>query len=75
VDFSKNDRFIRQDRFRKSGEARRIDMFPKQLDESPADDRTTECECSEQESYRGGPVIPRHSVCPQDKCAKRDAKN
>src|SRR5437870_117102 len=38
--FSEDDRFIRQDRAREFGQAPRIDMLPKQLDENPARDRT-----------------------------------
>ena len=50
-------------------------MLPKQLDENPAGDRTSERERSERQSYPGGPIIAQHSARPKDKCAKNDAKN
>src|SRR4029077_11633238 len=75
LDYSEDDRFIRQERVRESGEARRIDILPKQLDENPAGDRTSARERSEWQSSPGGPVIPQHSARPKNKCAKNDAKN
>src|SRR6266496_93711 len=74
-DFSYNHRFIRQDRARESGQASRVDMLPKQLDENPASDRTRQRERSEQQSQPGWPVIGQHSAFPEDKCAKGKTKN
>ncbi len=50
-------------------------MLPKQLDENPARDRTSERERSEWQSYPGKPVVPQHSAQPKNKYAKNDAKN
>ena len=46
-DLGYDDRFIRQDRACESGQARRVDMIPKQLEENPAGDRTCQRERSE----------------------------
>ena len=50
-------------------------MLPKQLDENPAGDRTSERKRCEWESDPGEPVIPQHSARPKNKYAKNDAKN
>src|SRR6476659_10977636 len=74
-DFSQDDRFIWQDRVRESGEARRVDMLPKQSDENPAGDRASKRERNERQSYPGGPIVPQYSAGPKDKCAKNDAND